>query len=118
LIDFLFGSETRARPAPQPRVLRQRPAVNAPAYRGAAFGPASRDVLSDQFRRQEVYYASGGKVGSIVVDTRNHYLYLVTAPGQAIRYGIGVARSGFEWGGHKTVSRKAEWPTGRRRRTC
>ena len=110
LIDFLFGGDTRARPGPQPRVLRQRPAVNTPTFPGAAFGPESRDVLLDQFRRQAVDYAGGGKVGSIVVDTRKHYLYLVTAPGQAIRYGIGVARSGFQWGGRKTVSRKAEWP--------
>jgi len=107
LIDFLFGGDPRARPAPQPRVQRQRPPA---AYRESAFGPASRDVLSDHWRRQAVSYSGGGKVGSIVVDTRSHYLYLITAPGQAIRYGIGVARSGFEWGGHKTVSRKAEWP--------
>jgi len=107
LIDFLFGDEPRARPAPYPRVHRQRPPA---AYDGTEFGSASSDVLSDQWRRQEVYYPGGGKVGSIVVDTRSHYLYLITAPGQAIRYGIGVARSGFEWGGHKTVSRKAEWP--------
>jgi lipoprotein-anchoring transpeptidase ErfK/SrfK len=105
--ESLFGGGTRARPAPQPRLHRQRPSA---VYREAAFGPASRDVMSDQFRRQMVQYPGGGKVGSIVVDTRRHYLYLVTAPDQAIRYGIGVARSGFEWGGHKTVSRKAEWP--------
>jgi len=110
LIGFLFGEPPSGRPAAQPRAPRQRPGVNAPVYREAAYGPANRDVLSEQWRRQEVYYSGGGAVGSIVVDTRSHYLYLITAPGQAIRYGIGVARSGFEWGGHKTVSRKAEWP--------
>ena len=30
--------------------------------------------------------------------------------GRAVRYGIGVARPGFEWSGVKTISRKAEWP--------
>ncbi len=27
-----------------------------------------------------------------------------------MRYGIGVGRPGFKWAGHKTVTRKAEWP--------
>ena len=27
-----------------------------------------------------------------------------------LRYGIGVGRPGFTWGGVKTISRKAEWP--------
>jgi lipoprotein-anchoring transpeptidase ErfK/SrfK len=77
----------------------------------AALGPARRDAgVSDQFRRQEVDFAGSGGIGSIVVDTSSHYLYLVTGPGRAMRYGIGVARPGFEWGGHKTISRKAEWP--------
>ena len=48
--------------------------------------------------------------GTVVVDTPNRYLYLVTAPGRAIRYGIGVGRPGFEWAGTKAVTRKAEWP--------
>jgi lipoprotein-anchoring transpeptidase ErfK/SrfK len=30
--------------------------------------------------------------------------------GKAIRYGIGVGRSGFTWSGVKTVSQKREWP--------
>jgi len=112
LIEFLVGGGD-ARPArvlPEPRVIRERPAVNAPVYRQAALGPARREAPPEEFRRQEVDYAGGRQVGSIVVDTPNHYLYLVTAPGRAMRYGIGVARPGFEWGGHKTISRKAEWP--------
>jgi lipoprotein-anchoring transpeptidase ErfK/SrfK len=27
-----------------------------------------------------------------------------------MRYAVGVGRPGFEWGGVKTVTRKAEWP--------
>lgn len=110
LVDFLFGGQPQGRPAPQQRAPRQRPSAYAPPYREPDYAPATRDVLSDQWRRQPVSYAGGARVGSIVVDTRSHYLYLITAPGQAIRYGIGVARPGFEWGGQKTVSRKAEWP--------
>ena len=31
--------------------------------------------------------------------------------GRALRYGIGVARDGFEWSGTHKVTRKAEWPS-------
>jgi lipoprotein-anchoring transpeptidase ErfK/SrfK len=27
-----------------------------------------------------------------------------------MRYGVGVGRPGFQWGGVKTITRKAEWP--------
>jgi len=37
-------------------------------------------------------------------------LYYVLPNGQAIRYGVGVGRPGFEWAGVKTITRKAEWP--------
>jgi lipoprotein-anchoring transpeptidase ErfK/SrfK len=30
--------------------------------------------------------------------------------GNAIKYGIGVGREGFQWSGTDTISRKAEWP--------
>jgi len=48
--------------------------------------------------------------GSIVIDTSARRLYLVTAPGQALSYGIGVGRIGFAWAGTHTVSMKREWP--------
>ena len=69
----------------------------------------SREIPQEYYRR-EVDYPTGRRVGSIVIDTPNHYLYLVTAPGRAMRYGIGVGRPGFTWAGHKSISRKAEWP--------
>ena len=106
LIEFLVtGGERPARALPEPRALPVRPRMQQ-----AALPPNQRDTPSEEFQRQEVDYAGAGEVGSIVVDTPNHYLYLATGRGRAMRYGIGVARPGFEWGGHKTVSRKAEWP--------
>jgi len=48
--------------------------------------------------------------GNIVVNTRERRLYLVTAPGEALRYGIGVGRDGFRWGGVHKVTAKKEWP--------
>ncbi len=48
--------------------------------------------------------------GTVVVSTAQRRLYLVLPGHQAIRYGVGVGRPGFEWTGVQKVSRKAEWP--------
>ncbi|MEP9378087.1 L,D-transpeptidase [Aquabacter sp. CN5-332] len=48
--------------------------------------------------------------GNIIINTSQRRLYYVTARGQAIQYGIGVGRDGFQWSGVKTVSAKREWP--------
>jgi len=53
---------------------------------------------------------AGYAPGTVVVDTRSHFLYYVTAPGVAIRYGVGVGRQGLSLKGRAVVGRKAEWP--------
>lgn len=63
-----------------------------------------------QYLRQVVRYDTHERAGTIVVDTRAHFLYFVLGDGRALRYGIGVARDGFEWSGSHRVTRKAEWP--------
>lgn len=63
------------------------------------------------YLRQVVPYATTERSGTVVVDTRAHFLYFVLGDGRALRYGIGVARSGFEWRGSHKVTRKAEWPS-------
>jgi lipoprotein-anchoring transpeptidase ErfK/SrfK len=66
--------------------------------------------LPPRLRRQIVEYPSREPAGTIVVDTRNTYLYYVLGGGQAVRYGIGVGREGFTWSGREKISRMAEWP--------
>ncbi|ODT83537.1 MAG: hypothetical protein ABS76_03770 [Pelagibacterium sp. SCN 64-44] len=66
--------------------------------------------VSPIYLRQVVPYATGERSGTLVIDTRAHFLYFVLGDGRALRYGIGVARSGFEWNGTHRVTRKAEWP--------
>ncbi len=63
-----------------------------------------------KFKRKEVDYSSSEKPGTIIIETRKRYLYLVLNDGKALRYGIGVGRSGFTWKGAERISRKAEWP--------
>ena len=74
-------------------------------------GPASEEsVLPPQLRRQVVDYPSREAPGTIIIDTPNTYLYYVLGNGQAVRYGIGVGRDGFQWQGLLNISKKAEWP--------
>jgi lipoprotein-anchoring transpeptidase ErfK/SrfK len=60
--------------------------------------------------REIVPYAGREAVGTIIVNSKERRLYLVLGDGTALRYGVGVGRPGFEWGGVQRVSRKQEWP--------
>ena len=83
--------DTVARPDPVARFLGFR----------ASTSPVPRTTVS---------YPSNQKPGSIVINTKERRLYLITGNGQAIRYGIGVGRDGFRWSGTHRVSAKREWP--------
>ena len=48
--------------------------------------------------------------GTIVVNTGEHFLYFVLGGGKALRYGIGTAKTGFEWSGTHRITNKREWP--------
>lgn len=67
-------------------------------------------MVGPQFLRTAVYYPTREPRGTIIVDPRNHFLYLVQGSGQAIRYGVGVGRQGFGWSGVAYVHDKQEWP--------
>ena len=73
----------------------------------ANFGTASG---SGPVPRQVVGFESNYTPGTIVVDTKERRLYLVQDGGRALRYGIGVGRDGFRWGGTHRITAKKEWP--------
>ena len=60
--------------------------------------------------REFVSYYGSQSPGTIVVSTSERRLYLVLPDHQAIKYGVGVGREGFTWGGVLHVSMKKEWP--------
>lgn len=68
------------------------------------------DKIDPRFLRQEVPDPTGEAPGTIVIDTSQHFLYLVGGGGRALRYGVGLGRAGFEWSGRAVVARKAKWP--------
>jgi lipoprotein-anchoring transpeptidase ErfK/SrfK len=63
-----------------------------------------------KFLPREINYDGPQKPGTIVIDTRTKFLYLVQADGKARRYGVGVGKEGFGWTGTEKITRKAEWP--------
>jgi lipoprotein-anchoring transpeptidase ErfK/SrfK len=80
---------------------------NAPVYQAV---PDEDQAPSPALRRQVVSYAGNEQAGTIIIDPAHTFLYLILGDHQAMRYGIGVGREGFEWSGTETIVRKAEWP--------
>ncbi len=68
------------------------------------------DRVDASLLRNEVAYETAEAPGTIVVDTKAHYLYLVKPGGKAIRYGVGLGKDGFAWSGRGVIERKAKWP--------
>ena len=122
-IEFLFGDQGRQSPSasqewygPPPQQTDNR---DEDAARGIYANMPAADPMQaqrwdgrmdPQFLRQEVAYSGREAPGTVVIDTPNHFLYLVEADGRALRYGIGVGRPGFTWSGVHPVSAKKEWP--------
>jgi lipoprotein-anchoring transpeptidase ErfK/SrfK len=84
-------------PAPIPA---PAPLVEPPT---AADGPGA-------LARHVIDYTSHQTPGTVIIDTKNTFLYFVLNDTQAMRYGIGVGREGFTWSGEQAVARKTEWP--------
>ncbi|NEW93864.1 L,D-transpeptidase [Rhodopseudomonas sp. BR0M22] len=68
------------------------------------------DDLDPAYVRQLVDYKTNEPPGTVVVDPRKRFLYLVMEGGRALRYGVGVGKAGLEFTGTAEVGRKAEWP--------
>lgn len=94
----------------QKKIREQRPDT----LRTAAVEPRAKrqtgQQLDPKYLPQQVDYSGGHQPGTIVIDTRDNFLYLVEADGKARRYGVGTGKPGFEWAGTHKVTRKREWP--------
>lgn len=106
-------------PAPQPAPPEFGP---GPGFRdpGLMYAPIADEGFSipavpfeqidPQFYRQVVPDPTGEQPGTVVIDTSAHFLYLVGNLGEAIRYGVGLGRQGFEWSGRGEIEWKQKWP--------
>ncbi|APX22529.1 MAG: L,D-transpeptidase [Rhodobacteraceae bacterium] len=79
----------------------------------AATAPAYAFEVEPRYRPQEVRIKSELQPQQILILPRAHFLYYITAPGRAIRYGVGVGRAGLEFTGDAIIQVKKEWPTWR-----
>lgn len=84
------------------------PLIAAPSL--ALAGPAAANTR-DPYAPTEVSIRNDFEVGSIVVVSKDFFLYHVIAPGRAIRYGVAVGRDELVWKGKAKVGRKVEWPS-------
>nr|WP_174802795.1 L,D-transpeptidase [Martelella limonii] len=66
--------------------------------------------MNPQLLRQRVENLTGEPAGTVVVDTPSRFLYLVEDDGTAMRYGVGIGRTGFSWGGEGVIHWRQEWP--------
>jgi len=55
---------------------------------------------------EKVDYAGKASVGTVVVQTSERSLYFVTGKGQALKYPVGVGRSGQQWFGTTRIVSK------------
>jgi lipoprotein-anchoring transpeptidase ErfK/SrfK len=78
------------------------------------FAPASRSAdgrpQASAIAREVVSYGAIYAPGTVVISTSERRLYYILGGGQAIRYGVGVGRPGFEWAGSRYIAHKREWP--------
>ena len=80
--------------------------VRKPAKPGKA---KTKYGIDPKYMPQDVAF-SGYKPGTIVIDPKAKFLYLVELPFSARRYGIAVGKEGLEFKGTAKIQTKREWP--------
>jgi lipoprotein-anchoring transpeptidase ErfK/SrfK len=68
---------------------------------------AEEDIRYARYLMDDV---TGETPGTIVVDTKERFLYYVLPDRKMIRYGVAVGDEAYGWTGTSRVARKAEWP--------
>lgn len=102
------GSRPRTADGPPRRYVEMYSAIYSEPYPIEAVNLA---YLDPKYYRQVVPDPTGERPGTVVVNTRDRFLYLVRDGGEAMRYGVGVGRQGFSWSGRGTIAYKRHWPT-------
>ena len=67
--------------------------------------------IASQYYPTQVRVKPDLAVGSIIIVSDKFFLYHITAPGKAMRYGVAVGRDELKFRGQAVVGRKVEWPS-------
>jgi lipoprotein-anchoring transpeptidase ErfK/SrfK len=102
---FMFGLFNAPKPVLEP--LTDEQATNDEKW--AAVAKKKKYRIKDEFALTVVRY-NGYKPGTVIVDTKNKYLYFMESPTTAIRYGIAVGQEGLTFTGKTKVGDKKVWP--------
>ncbi len=116
-----YGSTGSVAAPSGPAMIRPKISIDPGIYRPSDMYAAKSDAgfqlpevpfkdMDQRFVRRIVPDPTGEAPGTIVVDTKSRYLYLVMPGGEAIRYGVGVGKDGFAWSGRAVIHHKREWP--------
>jgi len=114
IIGFLAASgdalarRYRRTPPPPPPVVDNNPFSFL--FNVAPAGVGEYRPQASAIPREVVSYGAGHPAGTVVISTSERRLYYVLGGGQAIRYGVGVGRPGFEWSGVRRIASKRAWP--------
>jgi lipoprotein-anchoring transpeptidase ErfK/SrfK len=109
LFGGLFGQR---RPAAPQQISASYSAHYGSPYeaQASAYAPDFARQTTYRIPRETVYFAGNYAPGTVIVNTSERRLYFVLPGNKAVKYGIGVGRTGFAWSGQETISRKEEWP--------
>lgn len=91
----------RYEPVPEPSLSTKDTEYLAQVPTAEVYRPFERYLIDDP---------TGEKPGTIVVDTKQRFLYYTQPNGKAIRYGVAVGDEAYGWTGKARVDHKAEWP--------
>jgi lipoprotein-anchoring transpeptidase ErfK/SrfK len=104
-LPFMFGLFDAPKPVLEP--LTEEQAGNDEKW--AALAKKKKYKIKDEFALTVVRY-SGYKPGTVIIDTKQKYLYFMQSPATAIRYGIAVGKEGLTFTGKTKVGDKKVWP--------
>lgn len=106
----LAGCVTTQQPPPLPTAPAALPRYGALTDGGFTVPAVAPGDLAERNVRQLVDNPTGQPPGTLVVDPKQRFLYLVLENGKALRYGVGVGREGLEFAGTAQVGHKRAWP--------
>ncbi len=99
-----------AAPAPAPELGDPVSMYSARVDEGYQLPAIPVDRIDPKYFRQMVDDPTGEAPGTIVVDTSQHFLYLVQPNRRAVRYGVSLGKAGFGWTGSAVIQWKKKWP--------
>ncbi len=94
-----------------PAMAEDNPYAPVAQTAGYTVGPDGRPQVSPIPREMVSYQGPyDDEPGTIVISTQDRRLFLIMPNHEALMYGVGVGRPGFEWAGEKRIVAKKEWP--------